>query len=144
MSAFIEKWSQAANKSEILDLMKESGIDLQAIKHEQGMDDVDDFDFICHIAFGKKALTRRERAENVKKRDVFGKYGEEARMMLEQLLDKYMNDGIAELENPVVVLKNEPFKHIGTPYFIAVRYFGGQQQYLQAVQELKTLIYNVA
>lgn len=144
MSAFIEKWSQAANKSEISDLMKESGIDLQAIKHEQGMDDVDDFDFICHIAFGKKALTRRERAENVKKRDVFGKYGEEARMVLEQLLDKYMNDGIAELENPVVVLKNEPFKHIGTPYFIAVRYFGGQQQYLQAVQELKTLIYNVA
>ena len=69
--------------------MRESGIDLQALKHDQQMDDVDDFDFICHIAYGKKALTRRERAENVKKRDVFHKYGPEAQKVLDALLDKY-------------------------------------------------------
>ena len=71
--------------------MREVGIDLQALKEEQGMADVDDFDFICHIAYGQKPLTRRERAENVRKRDIFHKYGPEARKVLEALLDKYMN-----------------------------------------------------
>ena len=71
LSDFINHWNAAEKKSEIAQLMRENGIDLQALKEEQGMADVDDFDFICHIAYGKKPLTRRERAENVKKRDVF-------------------------------------------------------------------------
>lgn len=106
------------------------------------MDEVDDFDFICHIAFGKKPLTRRERAEQVKKRDVFSKYGEQAKKVLEALLDKYMNDGISELEN-TNVLFNEPFRRMGSPANIA-RMFGGKSQYLSAVQELQNMIYNVA
>ena len=84
---FIRRWNEADKKAEITDLLRESGIDLQALKHDRGMDDVDDFDFICHIAYGKKPLTRRERAENVKKRDIFNKYGAEARKVLEALLD---------------------------------------------------------
>ena len=88
---FIHHWNEAEKKAEITDLLRESGIDLQALKRDRNMDDVDDFDFICHIAYGKKPLTRRERAENVKKRDVFNKYGTEARKVLEALLDKYAN-----------------------------------------------------
>ena len=106
------------------------------------MDDVDDFDFICHIANVKKTLTRRERAEQVKKRDVFSKYGEQARLVLEALLDKYMDEGISELEN-LSVLKNDPFRRFGSPANIA-RLFGGKQGYLNAVNNLTQLIYNVA
>ena len=104
------------------------------------MDDVDDFDFICHIAYGKKALTRRERAENVKKRDVFNKYGTEARKVLEALLDKYANDGITQLENRAV-LRLDPFRQMGSPANIA-KLFGGNQQYYDAVKELERNIYN--
>lgn len=142
LSAFIRKWSSAKNKSEISDLLKDSGIDLSQLKHDQGMDDVDDFDFICHIAYGKKALTRRERAENVKKRDVFSKYGEKAKLVLELLLEKYMNEGIYEVEKRTV-LSLDPFKKMGSPSAIA-KLFGGNKEYLEAVEELKQLIYNVA
>ena len=116
---FIRRWNEAEKKAEITDLLRDSGIDLQALKHERNMDDVDDFDFICHIAYGKKPLTRRERAENVKKRDVFNKYGAEARQVLEALLDKYANDGITQLENRTV-LKLAPFRQMGSPSNIAV------------------------
>ena len=75
---FVMRWNAAERKGEIAEMMRESGIDLQALKEDQGMTDVDDFDFICHIAYGKKALTRKERAENVKKRDIFHKYGPQA------------------------------------------------------------------
>ena len=106
---FILHWNKAEKKAEITDLLRESGIDLQALKEDQGMAEVDDFDFICHIAYGKKPLTRRERAENVKKRDVFNKYGAEARKVLEALLEKYATDGITQLEN-TTVLKLDPFR----------------------------------
>lgn len=142
IDTFSLKWKEARHKGEITDLLKESGIDIEALKHDQNMDEVDDFDFICHIAFGKKPLTRRERAEQVKKRDVFSKYGEQAKKVLEALLDKYMNDGISELEN-TNVLFNEPFRRMGSPANIA-RMFGGKSQYLNAVQELQNMIYNVA
>ncbi len=120
--------------------MRENGIDLQALKHDQGMDDVDDFDFICHIAYGKKPLTRKERAENVKKHDVFHKYGPEAQKVLEALLDKYMNEGISQLENRKV-LTLDPFRQMGSPSGIA-KLFGGNQQYMAAVKELEDSIYN--
>lgn len=137
---FINHWNTAERKAEITDLMRESGIDLHALKQERNMDDVDDFDFICHIAYGKKPLTRRERAENVKKHDVFNKYGAEARKVLEALLDKYANDGISQLENRMV-LKLDPFRKMGSPANIA-KLFGGNKQYLTAVKELENLIYN--
>ena len=137
---FILRWNAAEKKAEITDLLRESGIDLQALKQDQDMEDVDDFDFICHIAYGKKPLTRRERAENVKKRDVFNKYGAEARKVLEALLDKYANDGITQLENRTV-LYLDPFRQMGSPANIA-KLFGGNQQYFTAVRELSNLIYS--
>ena len=140
LNDFILHWNAAERKGEITELMRENGIDLQALKHDQGMDDVDDFDFICHIAYGKKPLTRKERAENVKKRDVFHKYGPEAQKVLEALLDKYMNEGISQLENRKV-LTLDPFRQMGSPSGIA-KLFGGNQQYMAAVKELEDSIYN--
>lgn len=142
IETFTSKWNALKRKSEIAKTLKEAGIDLAVLKHDRNMDDVDDFDFICHIAYGKKTLTRRERAEQVKKRDVFSKYGEQARLVLEALLDKYMDEGISELEN-LSVLKNDPFRRFGSPANIA-RLFGGKQGYLNAVNNLTQLIYNVA
>ena len=140
---FIRRWNEAERKTEITDLMRENGIDLQALKKDHGMADVDDFDFICHIAYGKKPLTRRERAENVKKRDIFSKYGVEAQKVLDALLDKYMNEGISQLENSKV-LTLDPFRKIGSPASIA-KLFGGNQQYFDAVKELEANIYtNIA
>lgn len=139
---FILHWNKAEKKAEITDLLRESGIDLQALKEDQGMAEVDDFDFICHIAYGKKPLTRRERAENVKKRDVFNKYGAEAQKVLEALLEKYATDGITQLEN-TTVLKLDPFRQMGAPAHIA-KFFGGKEQYFLAVKELEKLIYNIA
>ena len=119
--------------------MRDAGIDLQALKQDQEMADVDDFDFICHLAYGKKPLTRKERAENVKKRDIFHKYGPQAQKVLEALLDKYMNEGISQLENRKV-LTLDPFRKMGSPASIA-KLFGGNQQYFKAVRELEQEIY---
>ena len=136
---FVLRWNEAERKSEISDLMRDAGIDLQALKQDQGMADVDDFDFICHLAYGKKPLTRKERAENVKKRDIFNKYGPKAQKVLEALLDKYMNEGISQLENRRV-LTLDPFRKMGSPASIA-KLFGGNQQYFEAVKELEQEIY---
>ena len=142
LNDFIHHWNGAEKKAEISDLLRESGIDLQAMKHDQHMEDVDDFDFICHIAYGKKPLTRRERAVNVKKRDVFHKYGPQAQKVLEALLDKYANEGISQVENSKV-LALDPFRQMGAPAKIAT-FFGGKQQYNQAIKELEELIYSIA
>ncbi len=142
IDAFTARWNTTERKTEITELWKDAGIDIVALKQDQNMEDVDDFDFICHIAYGKKTLTRRERAEQVKKRDIFSKYGEQARLVLEALLDKYMNEGISELEN-MTVLQNDPFRKLGSPGNIA-KLFGGRQGYMNAVKELEQLIYNVA
>lgn len=139
---FIQGWRGADRKAEITDLLRERGIDLAALKEEQGLADVDDFDFICHIAYGQKTLTRRERAEQVKKRDVFSKYGADARRVLEALLDKYTIDGISQLED-VNILKLDPFRQMGAPAHIA-RLFGGREQYYAAVRELEDFIYSIA
>lgn len=142
IDAFTIRWNTTERKAEITEMLKEVGIDIAALKQDQNMKDVDDFDFICHIAYGKKTLTRRERAEQVKKRDIFSKYGEKARLVLEALLDKYMNEGISELEN-MTVLQNDPFRQLGSPGNIA-KLFGGRKGYMEAVKELEQLIYNVA
>ena len=142
IDTFTSKWKETKKKSDIAEMLKESGIDLAALKHDQDMDDVDDFDFICHIAYGKKTLTRHDRAEQVKKRDIFSKYGEKARLVLEALLDKYTKEGVSELEN-LTVLENDPFRKLGSKANI-VKFFGGKQGYLDAVKELEQNIYSIA
>lgn len=136
---FIRQWSTHEKKEEIRDLLRDHGIDLELLKADQNMSDVDDFDFICHVAFDKKPLTRKERANNVKKRDFFSKYSGVAREVLEALLDKYMNTGIYEIEK-TEILKLDPFFKLGKPAKIA-GYFGGKQGYLKAVKELEKAIY---
>lgn len=136
---FIRQWSAQEKKEQIRNLLQEKGIDLELLKADQNMSDVDDFDFICHVAFDKKPLTRKERANNVKKRDFFGKYSGVAREVLEALLDKYMNTGIYEIEK-TEILKLDPFLKLGKPSKIA-GYFGGKQGYLDAVRELEQEIY---
>lgn len=136
---FIRQWSAQEKKEKIRDLLHEKGIDLELLKEEQNMTDVDDFDFICHVAFDKKPLTRKERANNVKKRDFFSKYSGVAREVLEALLDKYMNTGIYEIEK-TEILKLDPFLKLGKPAKIA-GYFGGKEGYLKAVKELEDAIY---
>ena len=136
---FIQQWSAQDKKEKIRDLLRERGIDLELMKAEQNMTDVDDFDFICHVAFDKKPLTRKERANNVKKRDFLSRYSGVAREVLEALLDKYMNTGIYEIEK-TEILKLDPFMKIGKPSKIA-GYFGGKQGYLKAVKELEDAIY---
>ena len=137
---FIRKWSAEEKKEKIRGLLREQGIDLETLKEDQGMSDVDDFDFICHVAFDKKPLTRKERAENVKKRDFLNKYSGVAREVLEALLDKYMNTGIYEIEK-TEILKLDPFMKMGKPQKIA-SYFGGKDGYLKAVKELENAIYD--
>lgn len=136
---FIRQWSAQDKKEQIRDLLHDRGIDLELLKADQNMTDVDDFDFICHVAFDRKPLTRKERANNVKKRDFFSKYSGVAREVLEALLDKYMNTGIYEIEK-TEILKLDPFLKLGKPAKIA-GYFGGKQGYLKAVQELEQAIY---
>lgn len=139
LDAFIREWRKNPNKWEIRDMLMARGIDLSSMKSDQGMGDVDDFDFICHVAYDKKPLTRKERANNVKKRDFLSKYSGVAREVLEALLDKYMNSGIYELEK-TEILRLDPFLRMGKPAKIA-SYFGGKEGYLKAVQELEDAIY---
>ena len=136
---FIRQWTAEEKKESIRELLRERGIDLELMKAEQGMGDVDDFDFICHVAFDKKPLTRRERADNVKKRDFLSRYSGAAREVLEALLDRYMNTGIYEIEK-TDILKLDPFAKLGKPARIA-GYFGGRDGYMQAVKALENAIY---
>ena len=103
LDRFIHQWSAEDKKEAIRILLREKGIDLDAIKADQGMADVDDFDFICHVAYDQKPLTRQERANNVKKRDFLSRYSGAAREVLEALLDRYMNTGIYEIEKTDVL-----------------------------------------
>lgn len=139
---FIMQWSAEKRKEKIRELFQERGIDLDQLKRDKDMDDVDDFDFICHIAFDQKPLTRRERAERVKKRNIFAKYGGAARAVLEALLERYTLDGIYEIENSGI-LQLDPFTKFGSPSRIA-QLFGGREGYLLAVRELENEIYKAA
>ena len=139
LDAFIREWRSDPKKEKIQDLLRARGIDLELMKADQGMTDVDDFDFICHVAYDKKPLTRKERANNVKKRDFLSKYSGVAREVLEALLDKYMNVGIREI-GKADVLKLDPFLKYGKPSRIA-QFFGGRDGYLKAVHELEDAIY---
>lgn len=142
LERFIKYWNEINKKAMVGAILRERGIDLQALKKDQNMDDVDDFDFICHVAYDKKPLTRKERAEGVKKQDFFTKYSGAAKEVLEVLLDKYMNLGIEQIES-MKVLSLDPLKRYGTPAKI-VGYFGGKAAYLNALKSLEDAIYEVA
>ncbi|WP_086279882.1 EcoAI/FtnUII family type I restriction enzme subunit R [Campylobacter devanensis] len=139
---FIQTWNEEQKKEVIRNMLKERGIDLELIKKDQNMMDVDDFDFICHIAFDQKPLTRRERAERVKKRDLFGKYGEAAKEVINALLDKYAQLGIYDIES-TEILKQSPFTKFGKPSRIAAL-FGGNDEYRTALRELENELYKIA
>ncbi len=139
LSDFIRKWKASDKKKTIEESFRAMGIDLKALKTDQGMEDVDDFDFICYVAYGAKPLTRKERANNVKKKDFFSKYSADAQAVLDILLDKYMNQGITEVED-IKVLSLADFANYGKPAKI-VKLFGGKAQYEAAVRELEASIY---
>ena len=141
LSDFIRKWSDEDKKESIRGLLMKRGINLESIKADQNMSDVDDFDFICHVAFNQKPLTRQERANNVVKRDFLSKYSGAAREVLEALLDRYMNTGIYEIEK-TEILKLDPFQKFGKPSKIA-QFFGGKEGYLKAIKELEKELYKV-
>lgn len=142
LDIFILRWTSEEKKETIRSLLLEQGIDLEQLKSDMNMTDVDDFDFICHVAFDRKPLTRRERAEGVKKRDFLSRYSGDAREILEKLIDRYMNTGIYEIEK-TEILKLSEFREYGTPSRIANTYFGGRAGYLKAIKELEEEIYKV-
>ena len=135
LDAFLRSWSTAEKKQAIIELLEEHGIILDNLKETVGKE-YGDFDLICHIAYDQPALTRKERAENVKKRNYFTKYGEQARAVLNGLLDKYADEGIQTLEN-AKVLKLKPFSDMGTPMEIINQVFGGKENYENAIQDLE-------
>ena len=141
LNDFISKWNSSKKKEAILSELAEYGIEIDKLAQEVGTD-YGDFDLICHIAFDQPPLTRAERANNVKKRNYFAKYGEQARAVLEALLDKYADEGITTIENPKV-LKLRPFDQLGTPMEI-INTFGGKDNYDQAVFELEQALFNPA
>jgi type I restriction enzyme R subunit len=140
LTDFLRSWNNTAKKQVIIDMLEEHGIILDNLAEEVGKD-YGDFDLICHIAFDQPALTRKERANNVKKRNYFTKYGEQARKVLDGLLDNYADKGIISIEN-TKVLKLKPFSDLGTPMEIINKTFGGKARYEQALRELENELFN--
>ncbi|HKI55425.1 MAG TPA: DEAD/DEAH box helicase family protein [Anaerolineales bacterium] len=140
LDEFLRSWNDAKKKQAIIDELEEHGIILDNLAEEVGKE-YGDFDLICHIAFDQPPLTRAERANNVKKRNYFTKYGEQARAVLEALLEKYADEGISKVENRQV-LKLNPFNEIGTPVEIINGVFGGISNYEDAILELEQQLYN--
>ena len=135
---FLQKWTSAEQKEAIVAELEENGV-LFAELAEQVGKDFDPFDLVCHVAFDQPPLTRRERADNVRKRNYFAKYGDQARAVLEALLEKYADEGIQTIES-VNILKVQPLDKFGTPVEI-VRLFGGRDEYQTAVKELESALY---
>lgn len=136
---FLRTWTGAEKKQAIIDELQDDGVLLDAVREELGKTELDDFDLICHIAYDKPPLTKKERAENVKKRHYLYKYSDVAQQVIEALLDKYANDGIKEIED-TKVLQLKEFAKIGSPMKI-VKAFGGKDAYQKAVHELENEIY---
>lgn len=141
LSEFIQQWTTAERKQAIIEELEEHGILFEALADEVGKD-FGPFDLICHVAFDQPPLTRKERSENVRKQNYFTEYGEQARQVLEALLDKYADEGISNLED-LSVLKVDPFSQWGTPTEI-IKAFGGKAQFLEAVNKLKNMLYAAA
>ena len=141
LDEFLSRWQDADKKTVIIQELERQGVIFDNLK-EEVQKDLDVFDLICHIAWDQPALTRRERANNVRKQNYFTEYGEQARQVLEALLDKYAEDGIENIED-LIVLKVEPINHMGTPLEI-FKHFGGKEHYIAALQKLETHIYKAA
>jgi len=141
MDDFIRFWDQLEKKEAIRKECEKFYVDIEELKKDKNMEDVDDFDFLCHIAYDKKPMTRKERATSVKKGDFFTKFGEKARKVLEALLDKYSDTGISELEDKMV-LKLPDFKKLGSQATI-MDFFGGKDKYDNAINQLKNEIYRM-
>lgn len=138
LDEFLKRWNAAERKQAILEELEAEGLPLDPIVEELGRD-LDPFDLICHVAFDAKPLTRRERAENVKKRDAFTKYGDKARAVLDALLAKYADEGVLNLDD-ASVLKIAPFSSIGMPMEL-INSFGGKAAYVAAVHDLQSELY---
>ncbi len=135
---FLRRWQATERKQAMLEELEAEGLALDTIVEELGKD-LDPFDLICHVAFDAKPLTRRERAANVKKRDVFAKYGDQARAVLDALLAKYADEGVLNLDD-TNVLRIPPLSDLGTPVQL-VRAFGGKGGFVQAVHDLQAALY---
>jgi len=138
---FLRQWKASEKKNTIIKELIKQGILLYELQEEVGKD-FDPFDLICHVAFDQSALTRRERANSVKKKNYFTKYGDGARAVLNALLDKYADEGIENIES-MEILKIRPFDQFGSPVEI-IKSFGGKEQYLRAIKELENQIYEMA
>lgn len=141
LNDFIRKWNSAEQKQAVINELEEQGVIWEALEQEVGSE-YGAFDLICHVVYDQPPLTRKERAENVRKRDVFTKYGEQARKVLDALLDKYADKDVGTIED-VKILKLEPFNQIGGAVEL-LREFGGKPKYQQAVQELEQFLYDNA
>lgn len=141
LDSFLTSWKQADKKRAIIDELEQQGVIFAALNEEVGSA-FDPFDLICHVAYEQKPLTRRERAEQVKKRDYFTKYGDLARKVVEALLDKYADEGLLDLENPEIITL-DPLKKLGSPVEI-IRAFGGKPAYDAAIHELTQQLYRAA
>lgn len=143
IDTFITRWSATARKKAILDELKEYDVLIDAVREANPyLAEVDIFDIICHVAFDRKPITRRERANNVKKRDYLSKYSGQAREVLESLLEKYATNGVLQLEDPTI-LSLDPFSKIGNAVKI-MRLFGGKAGYDKAIKELENELYKAA
>lgn len=141
LDAFLRRWNQADRKQAIIDELADEGLPLEAVRDLAGKD-LDPFDLICHVAFDQPPLTRQERADSVRKRDVFTRYGPQARAVLEALLGKYEDEGLLNLDD-VQVLKIAPFDQMGTAVQL-VKAFGGRSGFVQAAHDLQSAIYEQA
>ncbi len=136
---FLNIWRADERKAAILSELEAQGILLEILLREPDLKDLDPFDIVCHLAYGQAPLTRKERAKKVRQNDIFSRYSGEARAVLEALIDKYMNDGVMDLDDTRILL-NKPFVEIGTPAKI-IGLFGGREAYVSVTQELENLIY---
>ncbi len=135
---FLRRWKGAERKQAVLDELAAGGLPLDQVAAELNRD-LDPFDLVCHIAFDRPPLTRRERVDNVRKRDAFTRYGDQARAVLEALLIKYADEGVLNLDD-TNVLRIAPFTALGTPVQL-VRAFGGKEGFERAVRDLQTVLY---
>jgi len=140
LNDFIKTWQSSERKQAIIQALEEEGVIWQALEEDISRD-LDPFDLICHVAFDQPPLTRRERAENVKKRNYFTQYSAAAQNVLNSLLDKYADVGVKEIES-INVLKVKPLDQLGTPLEIVKNAFGSKQDYEQAITDLEAALYN--
>jgi type I restriction enzyme R subunit len=141
LDEFLTSWNAAERKDAVIEELQKEGVFFEPLAEEVGKD-LDPFDLICHVAFDQPPLTRRERAENVRKRDAFTKYGDKARAVLEALLEKYQDEGVTALDDPRI-LKISPFNSMGTPVQL-LKQFGGRSGFERAVRELQSALYEKA